>query len=137
MIPLKKFLDPSLFIGLGLLLIYKYSRIWLGDNSPDPMWRTIMVNGNWIAGVGGLIAVIIGIVRPAVRAMLEGQFLVALVFYGVFWFVLSIPAFSLGFIGKNMAAARLYGLSLLILFCFTSLLTGMSFLFARYVLAKK
>ncbi len=137
MIPLQRFLDPFLFLGILLLIVYKYSGIWLNDNPLDQNWRDLVFSVNEIAAIGGILSLIIGIIRPIVRAMLEGQFLAAALFYGAFWFVLSLPVLYLGVTGGDTVTGRLYWFSLLLLFLLTNFLIGMCFLIACFLPKKK
>ena len=113
---MQRFLDPFLFLGTLLLLVYKYSGIWLNDNPLDQNLRDLMVSINEVAGIGGILGLIIGIIRPVVRAMLQGQFLAAAVFYGAFWFVLGLPGIYLSTAGADTPVVRTYWFVLFSLF---------------------
>jgi hypothetical protein len=127
-IPLKRFLDPFLFLGLFLLFVYKYSGIWLNDNPVDQNWRAIIAGANDSAGIGGAMSLLVGIVRPVATAMLQGQFLAAIFFSVALWFVLALPGLYLSFATGHSTVGQLYWVCLLIVFLFTNVLIGISFL---------
>lgn len=132
MVLFRRFCDPLLLLGILLLLVESYSTTWLTNNSSDNPWRESVVLIDWLAGIGGALAIITGVVRPIVNSLLDKQYLAAFVFYGGFWLILVLPLLYLQFSGSDPApAAALYAGLLLILFCAINILIVAGFLFGK------
>jgi succinate-acetate transporter protein len=134
MVLFRRFCDPLLLVGILLLFVLNYSSAWLTNYSSDHPLHESVVLIDWLTGIGGILAIITGVVRPIVRTLLEEQYLAALVFYGGFWLILILPLLYLQFSGSNPApAAPFYAGLLLILFCLINVLIAAGFLFAKAI----
>jgi hypothetical protein len=133
-IPLQRFLDPLLLLGIILLGIYKYIGIWMSDNSLDSYLQNFAINLRWLVGLTGVIGLLVGIIRPVVVAMLQRQYIASVVFYLTFWLVLCLPSLCLNLgVGFTEPSGKLYWSMLLLMFMLVNVLVILSVVIAKSI----